>query len=362
MAPALAQGGVVAERYQVSRLLSTRMLHGLTFHAQDRQGGAHVVLKELRDDLRVTPDARTEFQEELQTLATLQVPGVPAARGMVVHEGRRYLVLEYVQGKTLRSLLQKQQRLPIEQAAQVFKAVLRILDGLHNQFPPLLHLDVTPDNILLAGWDKAYLLDGSYLKSLGNPFPQRAPFFTPEYAAPEVARGQGCPASDLYALGVTMAETITGTPASGLFQSGVARVGWEPLPDAGMQAILSRLVEPGLNARFGGAQEVLQALANPAAAQAAAGPGPKPGFGAPIAGPQAPAQPQQPAPPPAYARPTLTAAAQQEVARQAPAPEPPAPPRPRKELKDIKPVADIDDVSTEEGLEALMALYENQNS
>lgn len=444
----LASGGVVAQRFQVQRTLSTRGTHLLTFLAQEQKSQQLMVLKELRDDLRVTPEAKMEFQEELQALRSLQVPGVQRVLGMVPHDGRNYLVLEYVQGRTLRQMLQKQQRLPLDQAVQVLRAVLTVLNGLHNQFPPLLHLDVNPDNILLASWDKATLLDGAWLRALGNPFPHRAPNYTPEYAAPEVVRGQGAPASDLYALGVTVLEAVLGVPASGLYNGDTNRLSWTPLPHPFLNELLTRMVEGPLNQRFGSAAQVLEALnsgmlppfapaqggfAQPqpngfGAPQPPQGYGqPQPGFNQPQNGfnqpqpsygqpqpngygqqpPQGYGQPQpgygqppngfQQQPPPGYGQPP-----QQQAPQQAPRPgfgapmpgqpQVQAPPvgmdtkltqsaaqdaavreaatqasAPKAEPKPARPVPtnlaeNIEDVSTEEGLEALMALYEAQNS
>jgi eukaryotic-like serine/threonine-protein kinase len=437
----LASGGVVAQRFQVQRTLSTKGQHLQTFLAQEKQSQQFMVLKELRDDLRMTPEAKLEFQEELQSLRMATVPGIQRVLGMVPHEGRNYLVLEYVQGRTLRQMLQKQQRLPLEQAVQVLKAVLGVLHALHNQFPPLLHLDLTPDNLLMASWDKVTLLDGSWLRGLGNPFPHRQPLYTAEYAAPEVVRGQGGPASDLYALGVTMLEAILGVPATGLYSSDTNRLAWTPLPHPFLNEVFTRLVEGPLNQRFSSAGQVLEALntgmlpqfATPMGGAPAPGfagqpqpgfgqqPGmPQPGYGQQPGYPQAQpaygqpgfAQPQpgygqqpafgqpaqqgfgQPAqqgfgqPPPQpqpQARPGFGApvqappqqaqapqvldtkltqsaamdAAAREAASQAVAPpKPPAPPR----QVPTKLAENIEDVSTEEGLEALMALYEAQNS
>ncbi|MFN3431490.1 MAG: serine/threonine protein kinase [Candidatus Sericytochromatia bacterium] len=445
----LAAGGVVAQRFAVQRALSTRGTHLQTFLAQEQKSQQMMVLKELRDDLRVTPEAKQEFQEELQALRSLQVPGVQRVLGMVPHDGRNYLVLEYVQGRTLRQMLQKQQRLPIDQAVQVLRAALMVLHGLHNQFPPLLHLDVTPDNLLLASWDKVTLLDGAWLRALGNPFPHRAPLYTPEYAAPEVVRGQGAPASDLYALGVTMLEAVLGVPASGLYNGDTNRLAWTPLPHAFLNELLTRMVEGPLNQRFSSAGQVLEALNTGMIPPFAPAPGgfaqPQPnGFGQPQA-PQGYGQPQQPGfnqpqpgfnqpqpgfgqpngygqpapqgygqpqqgygqppngfqpPQPGYGQPPqqqhpqqpqqaprpgfgapmpgqpqaqvaapamdtkLTqSAAQDAVVREAAA----QAAAPKNEPRPARPVPtnlaqNIEDVSTEEGLEALMALYEAQNS
>lgn len=454
--PLSAGGAVVAQRFAVQRSLSTKGAHLQTFLAQEKQSQQFVVLKELRDDLRVTPDAKLEFQEELQTLRGMAVPGIQRVLGMVPHEGRNYLILEYQQGRTLRAMLQKQQRLPLDQAVQVLKAVLGVLHALHNQFPSVLHLDVTPDNILLAGWDKATLLDGAWLRTLGNPFPHRAPLYTTEYAAPEVVRGQGVPASDLYALGVTMLEAILGVPAAGLFNGNSNRLQWPPLPHPFLNEVLSRMVEGALTQRFSSASQVLDALNSgqlPAfmpAEGAFGAPAPQPGFnqgypqqpqpGFPQPGypqpqpgygqqpapgygqppmpgygqpapngfgqpapngfhqqqpngfpqqpqqqPQPQPQPQQPQQPPrpgfggpiqpqqpqvqaapVAAKLTSTALSEAAAREAAEAAKPPAKPEPLPSAParavPTKLAQNIEDVSTEEGLDALMALYEAQNS
>ena len=459
--PLAAGGVVIGGRFQIQRLLSVRGQHLATFLGVEGGSGQPVVVKELRDDLRVDAAQQHETQEEIRRLSGLQVPGILPIRGVVPHEGRTYLVMPYLQGMTLRQMLAKQGRLTVEQAASVLRAVVTILDALHQQFPPMLHLDVTPDHILLAGWDRAMLLDGAWLKALGNPFPHRPPLYAIDYAAPEVARGQAVPASDFYSLGVTILEALTGIPAARLHNAYANRVAWEALPHPGLNDLLMRLVDGSLSTRYGTAAQVMQGLQAamtgqpvPGAAPPApagfgqpGGFGPPAGFGAPAgfgqpaqpmppqpmqpqqaqggwgAPQQAPGMAQQPAwgapqgmpqqpmqappqpmqappqpmqappqpmqppqqppqaplqpPRPAYEPPKLTASAQSELAARggpptpaappatppapAPAAPPPAPaPPPRKDPPKI--VDNIDDVSTEEGLDALMALYEAQNS
>src|SRR4051794_4969233 len=100
---ALPPGTVVAGRLQIERALTVRGRHLQTLLAKDSQSGAPMVLKELRADLRTTPQAKQEFQDEVRTLTQLTVPGIPKARGVMQHEGKTFLALDFVQGQTLRS-------------------------------------------------------------------------------------------------------------------------------------------------------------------------------------------------------------------------------------------------------------------
>jgi serine/threonine protein kinase len=373
----LASGGVVANRLQVERSLTTRGRHLMTFLAKDKQNGQQMVLKELRDDLRSTPQAKQDFQDEVQALMGLSVPGVQPVRGVVAHEGRSYLALGFLPGQTLRSVLLKQPRLTVDQALTLLRTVASILQNLHDQFPPMLHLDVQPENILLAGWDKVVLLDGSWLRRLGNPL-SLGLAYNQAYAAPETIHGQSVPASDLYSLGVTIVESLTGTPASRLFNPNVNRLTWDPIQHPLLQEVLVRMTEGSLSRRFSTASQVLQAFAE-GTLSAVSEPNAYAGYGQapPLSPPPPPPPPPpvaapvaQPTPavPPAYQQPKMTSTAMEKAAEPAPAPPPPpsppppppAPPPVPKEPPKI--VENIDDVSTEEGLDALMALYEAQNS
>jgi serine/threonine protein kinase len=364
----LAAGGVVGGRIQVERGLTAKGKHLLTFLAKDKQSGQPMVLKELRDDLRATPQEKQELMDEVRALQGLRLSGIQPVRGVVQHEGRSYLALGYAPGQTLRSVLAKTPRLSPDQALQLLRAAATALQELHDQFPPLLHLDVTPDNILMSGWDKLVLLDGNWLRRLGNPFSPALPY-DEAYAAPELVRGQPMAASDLYALGVTIVEAVTGTPAARLFDPNTNRLAWTPIAHPLLQEVLVRLTEGAVTQRFESAAQVLKALAEgtlPAMVTQPSNP-----YGtqqAPVA-PVAPPPPPPPvAPPPVPTAPRLTSTALQEAAASPPPPPPaappppPPPPPPPVRREPVKPIENIDDVSTEEGLDALMALYEAQNS
>jgi hypothetical protein len=235
----------------------------------------------------------------------------------------------------------------------------------------MLHLDLTPDHILLSGWDRALLLDGAWLKVLGNPFLHSAPVFNVDYAAPEVLRGQAVPASDVFALGVTMLEATTGVPAARLHNAFSNKITWEPIPHPGLNELLARMVEGSLGDRFGSAAHALQGLhavmtggpilaASPSGTASAAPPQTTSPLLAPSPSPQPAAQPLvQPVTP----SPAQVGQPQPPAQPQAPSPQPPAPtsapPQPQAPPKIVE---SIEDISTEEGLEALMALYENLNT
>ncbi|MEB3196298.1 MAG: protein kinase [Candidatus Sericytochromatia bacterium] len=261
--PALQAGVLVAGRYQVLRVLTVQGHHLSTYQALDKSSGETVTLKELRDDLRTDPASQHQLREELKHLCALRIAGVPPIQSVIRHEDRAYLVCSFVPGHTLRQLMARQGRLSLEQARALLQGVAQILVQLHREFPPMLHLDINPDNILLTAWHEATLIDPSWLKALGLPYAHRPPFWTEAYAAPEALRAQAGPASDLYSLGVTVLEAVTGIPAPRLQHPTTNQMHWDDLPDAGLQKLLLALVEPQPANRLESAERLLAYLHDP---------------------------------------------------------------------------------------------------
>lgn len=359
----LPTGQVFAGRFQILKLLSQERRHALTYQAVEQPSGEQVILREVREDLKSDPAAQQELLAELKRLSQLNIQGISPIRGLVRHEGRAYLLMPFSPGHTLRQIVARQGPLTPDQARSVLRAAAGVLNQLHRTFPPLLHLDISPDTLLLAGWDQVTLLDGAWLKALGNPGAYGVPLYRTEYAAPETLRGQAVPASDLYALGVSLVESLTHVPASRLHNVQVNRLKWDPIPDAGLESILHRLVEGGLADRLDTADKLLQALASEVGH-------------APVSTKPLPAAVQPPIVPgqisrigPESIQLTAAAAADRDLAGVRPTPTaettvPSAPPPepPARAKKGVKLVENIDELSPEEGLDALLTLYEELNS
>jgi serine/threonine protein kinase len=247
-------------RFKVVRLLTVQGRHTSTYQATEAASGDHVTLREFRDDLRNEPAAKQELLEELRRIGALNLPGIPAVRGFLRHDDRSYLISPYVSGHTLGQILARQGRLTPDQALSMLRAVAAVLVGLHDVFPPQLHLDITPDTILLSGWSQAHLLDGAWLKDLGNPYPHRPALHQTDYAAPEALRGNAVPASDIYSLGLSVLEGVTGLPAPRLHNPFSNRVSWDALPHDGLNEVLVAMVDGSLASRLGTARELAEAL------------------------------------------------------------------------------------------------------
>jgi len=359
----LPTGQLFVGRFQILKLLSQGQRHTLTFHAVERPSGEQFILREVREDLRQDPLARQELMKELKRLSQLQIPGISPIRGFVRHEGRGFLLMPFVTGHTLRQIVAHQGPLTPEQARAVLRAAAKVLKQLHGAL--LLHLDISPDTLLLSGWDHVTLLDGAWLKALNNPFSHAAPVYRTDYAAPETLRGRTLPASDWYSLGLSVLEALTHTPAESLFDAERNQVEWEPIGDKALEAALRGLLAAAPRERISDAEKLLQTM------------GDVPQQGAeqhhttldlPHAAPE-PISRIGPDSNHLSATAPLNLAAESagtEISTPKPSATPTATPQPSEAptqgRSPVKLVENIEELSPEEGLDALLSMYEELNS
>ncbi len=153
--------------------------------------------------------ARQLFAREAKILCDLSHPQIARVVDFFVENGRDYLVLEFVPGQSLRQLVRKSGALPQEKVLEFAAQITEILDYLHRQEPPVLHRDVTPDNLVLREDGKVVLIDFGAANNLvgtatGTLIGKQS------YISPEQFRGKATPQSDIYSLGCTMHFLLTG--------------------------------------------------------------------------------------------------------------------------------------------------------
>ncbi|HUF31243.1 MAG TPA: protein kinase [Gemmatimonadaceae bacterium] len=188
------------------------------FLAEQRSLGRKVVLKVLEPDLAAGISAE-RFAREAKLAAQLQHPHMVPVLAAGDADGLPYYVMPYVEGETLRSRLARSGRLPLRDAVAILRDVAKALSFAHAR--GIVHRDVKPENILLAG-SSAVVSDFGIAKAItvartsadtGLTQPGSA-IGTPAYMAPEQAAGD--PATDhradIYAWGVLAYELVTGAP------------------------------------------------------------------------------------------------------------------------------------------------------
>jgi len=210
-----------------------------------------VALRILSPSLAKNPAAVERFRREARAAATLNHPNVIPGHDAGESNGYHYLVMEYVEGQTVRELIGREKRIPEDRALDIGLHVAAALE--HAAEHGLVHGDVKPDNIMVTSSGLVKLADlGLTRDSAGEGDSAGPASLTPYYCSPEQARGE--PAadgekhidirSDFYSLGATLHHMITGrVPFAGNTAAAVlARQLTEELPP--LQQMMADFSEP----------------------------------------------------------------------------------------------------------------------
>jgi eukaryotic-like serine/threonine-protein kinase len=189
------------------------------FRARDIRLDRIVGVKTLRDDLARDQTFQARFRREAQSAASLNHPSIVAVydtgEDMVGSVPVPYIVMEFVDGRTLRDLLRDDRRLLPERAAEITDGVLRALDYSHRN--GIVHRDIKPGNVMLTRAGDIKVMDFGIARAVSDSqltMTQTAQVIgTAQYLSPEQARGERVDArSDLYSTGCLLYELLTGRP------------------------------------------------------------------------------------------------------------------------------------------------------
>ena len=205
---------MLERRYRIVGALAAGSM-GAVYRAEDlRLGGRPRALKELLQHWG-TPKERAEaevwFRREGETLMALAHPAIPLVHDTFSEEGRHYLVMDLVEGRSLEQVLAEEGPTGLSEARVLGWAdqVLDVLSYLHSRPDPLIFRDLKPANIMLTPTGQIRLIDFGIARVFTQQG-QGTAIGTPGYAPPEQYQGLAEPASDLYALGATMHHLLTG--------------------------------------------------------------------------------------------------------------------------------------------------------
>ncbi len=212
--PAGADGRLVGGRYRLAAAIGQGAM-GRVWHARDEFLGRDVAVKEIRlpPGLGEAEQGRLRQRtlREARGAARLSHPAVAAVHDVVEDLGRPWIVMELVRGRSLDRVIADDGPLPPHAAARVGRQLLAALAAAHAA--GVLHRDVKPGNVMLAGDGKAVLTDFGLAAIDGDPSLTQAGTVvgTPAFAAPERIRGEtATPASDLWSLGATLYAAVEG--------------------------------------------------------------------------------------------------------------------------------------------------------
>src|SRR3954451_9357691 len=188
-------------------------------HGRDVRLGRDVAIKMLRTDLARDPAFQARFRREAQSAASLNHPAIVAVydTGEDTHDGvvSPYIVMEYVEGRTLRQVLEAEGRLLPQRALEITARICTALDQAHRA--GIVHRDVKPGNVMLTPSGEVKVMDFGIARALTSSaatMTQTAAVIGPaHYLSPEQARGEHVDArSDVYSTGCMLYELLTGAP------------------------------------------------------------------------------------------------------------------------------------------------------
>jgi serine/threonine protein kinase len=188
------------------------------YRAFDPSGNREVIVKIPDASGLGDPVLHERFQRELEVIQALDHPMIQKGLGSGIFERVPYLVTEFVEGRSLREILDDQAPLPAEKAVALIRMIADGVAYCHEH--DVVHRDLKPENIMISPAGQPVILDfGLALTRKGRrvTYPRLSSVAgTPEYMAPEQVDGQrGDPRTDLYAVGVMLYEMLAGHPPFG---------------------------------------------------------------------------------------------------------------------------------------------------
>ena len=246
------------------------------FRATDLETGRQVAIKVPHPEMEADPLFYDRFQREQAIGQKLDHPGV-----MKVFSGNDrsqvYMVMEWVDGRLLRQILNEQKKFPPERAVRVALGIARALEYIHSR--GVVHRDLKPENVMVDADDNIKLIDFGIA---GDIAARRLTFAklsntmgTPDYISPEQVKGKrGDGRSDIYALGVMFYEMLTGkTPFQGpnpfaimndrLLNNPIPPREVDPTLSPELQEIIYRALERDPKNRYASAHEMALDLQHP---------------------------------------------------------------------------------------------------
>ena len=260
--------------YLVRRLVGEGGM-GKVYEAAERLTERPVALKVLRPELSQSEEGRRMFLNEMRILAQLEHPSVVRSLASFEEDGQLVMVLELLEGRTLRQELTARGRLPWTEAAEIVAQIAEALAAAHGR--EIVHRDLKPENVMLVGTETIRLkvMDFGIAKVLeAARATSTQSLGTLQYMSPEQIDARAVDArSDLYALGLVFYEALSGgapfrsaSPRELLNLQCTAEP--PPLDDAvrkglprGVEILLRSLLEKDPAARPASANEVLERLA-----------------------------------------------------------------------------------------------------
>ncbi len=201
-------GMVIGDRYEVLEKIGTGGMSDV-YKARDHKLNRLVAVKVLKQEFSENENFVSKFRVEAQSTAGLMHPNIVNVYDVGDEDGVNYIVMELVDGITLKKYIEKKSRLSVKEAVSIAIQVAMGLEAAHNN--NIIHRDIKPQNIMISKEGKVKVTDFGIAKAATSNTITSNVMGSVHYTSPEQARGGYSDAkSDIYSLGITLFEMLTG--------------------------------------------------------------------------------------------------------------------------------------------------------
>lgn len=206
----IAKGQLINDRYEIEKLVGEGGMANV-YLARDTILDRKVAVKVLRGDLAGDEKFVRRFQREALSASSLSHPNIVEIYDVGEDEGNFYIVMEYIEGKTLKQLIKKRGVLSLPEAIDIMLQLLDALASAHDSY--IIHRDIKPQNIMIKESGLVKITDFGIAMALNSAqlTQTNSVMGSVHYLPPEQASGKGSTIrSDIYSLGILMFEMLTG--------------------------------------------------------------------------------------------------------------------------------------------------------
>ena len=204
----LIEGMYIADRYEIIGKIGAGGMSDV-YKAKDLTLGRFVAIKVLKSEFADDMNFVTKFRTEAQSAAGLEHPNIVNIYDVGSENGMHYIVMEYVEGITLKTYIEKKGQLSFKEAVSIAIQVGRGIEAAHNK--NIIHRDIKPQNIMISTEGKVKVTDFGIARAASANTISSDVMGSVHYSSPEQARnGFVDGKSDIYSLGIVMYEMVTG--------------------------------------------------------------------------------------------------------------------------------------------------------
>ena len=204
----LAEGMFLVDRYEILSKVGAGGMSDV-YKAKDHILGRIVAIKVLKQEFSEDINFVTKFRTEAQSAAGLEHPNIVNIYDVGSESGLHFIVMEYIEGITLKTYVEKKGQLSFKEATSIAIQVARGIEAAHNK--DITHRDIKPQNIMISTEGKVKVTDFGIAKAISSNTISSDAMGSVHYASPEQARNGFIDGrSDLYSLGIVMYEMVTG--------------------------------------------------------------------------------------------------------------------------------------------------------